>query len=61
MENKEFLNSLDTYETKVNRLLEKLDNANNERNFKAVEEISAQIETLVSELKMDTMQLRIVQ
>lgn len=57
----EFLNSIETYETKVDSLLKKLDDAAKMENSSEVEAISKQIETLVSELKMDTIQLRTIQ
>lgn len=61
MENKQFLDNLETYETKVNALLEKLDNATSMMELDKVEEISKQIETLVNDLKADTIQLRTIQ
>lgn len=60
MEN-QFLNSIETYETKVDALLKKLDAAAKMENANEVEAISKQIETLVNELRMDTIQLRTVQ
>jgi Skp family chaperone for outer membrane proteins len=60
MEN-QFLNSIETYETKVDSLLKKLDDAAKMENASEVEAISKQIETLVNELKMDTIQLRTIQ
>jgi Skp family chaperone for outer membrane proteins len=60
MEN-QFLNSIKTYETKVDALLKKLDDAAKMENASEVEAISKQIETLVNELKMDTIQLRTIQ
>jgi Skp family chaperone for outer membrane proteins len=60
MEN-QFLNSIETYETKVDALLKKLDDAAKMENASEVEAISKQIETLVNELKMDTIQLRTIQ
>jgi hypothetical protein len=60
MEN-QFLNSIETYETKVDALLKKLDDAAKIENASEVEAISKQIETLVNELKMDTIQLRTIQ
>jgi Skp family chaperone for outer membrane proteins len=60
MEN-QFLSSLETYETKVDALLKKLDAAAKMENASEVEAISKQIETLVNELRMDTIQLRTIQ
>lgn len=60
MEN-QFLNSIKTYETKVDALLKKLDDAAKMENASEVEAISKQIETLINELKMDTIQLRTIQ
>jgi Skp family chaperone for outer membrane proteins len=60
MEN-QFLNSIETYETKVDALLKKLDDAAKMENASEVEAISKQIETLVNELRMDTIQLRTIQ
>lgn len=58
----QFLNSIETtYETKVDYLLKKLDDAAKMENASEVEAISKQIETLVNELKMDTIQLRTIQ
>jgi len=60
MEN-QFLDSLETYESKVNSLLEMLDAAAEMQNTAEVETISKQIETLVNELKADSIQLRTIQ